>query len=66
MKSDRGDLFTDFDIDVDKNQPKTNRTAQSGMYRVTVEDWVSGKINGGGPEMLMKNMNGNIYVRKAK
>lgn len=66
LKSDRGDIFSDFDIDVDKSQPKATRTNQNGMYRVTIEDWVHGKINGGGPEMMMKNMNGNIYVRKAK
>ncbi|GAB4010052.1 hypothetical protein GCM10028808_20080 [Spirosoma migulaei] len=66
LKSDRGDIYSDFDIDVDKNQPKVNRTSQSGMYQVKIEDWVYGKINGGGPEVMMKNMNGNIYIRKAK
>jgi len=29
------------------------------------DDWVYGKINGGGPEMMMKNMQGDIYVKKA-
>lgn len=66
LKSDRGDIFSDFDIDVDKNQPKVNRTSQSGMYQVKIDEWVYGKINGGGPEVMMKNMNGNIYIRKAK
>ncbi|MCK8495677.1 DUF4097 family beta strand repeat-containing protein [Spirosoma sp. RP8] len=66
LKSDRGDVYSDFDIDVDKGPLKTTRTEKNGMYRVTVEDWVRGKINGGGPEMMMKNMNGNIYIRKAK
>ncbi|GAB3513008.1 DUF4097 family beta strand repeat-containing protein [Spirosoma knui] len=66
IKSDQGDVFSDFDIDIDKSQPKVNRTSQSGMYRVSVDDWVQGKINGGGPEIMMKNMHGNVYVRKAK
>ena len=66
LKSDMGEMFTDFDIDADKTQPKSNRTNQNGMYRVNVENWVYGKINGGGPELMMKNMNGNIYIRKAK
>ena len=66
LKSDNGDIFSDFDIDVDKSQPKTTRTNQSGMYRVSVDDWVYGKINNGGPEVMMKNMQGNIYVRKSK
>lgn len=65
-RSDRGDIYSDFDIDVEKNQPKTTRTSQSGMYRVSIEDWVYGKINGGGPEVMMKSMQGSIYVRKEK
>ena len=36
------------------------------MYQLKLDDWIIGKINGGGPEVLMKNMNGNIYVRKNK
>jgi hypothetical protein len=66
LKSDRGDIFSDFDIAIDKRQPQASRSNQSGMYRVTIEDWVYGKINGGGPEVMMKSMNGSIYVRKAK
>ncbi|WP_338874075.1 DUF4097 family beta strand repeat-containing protein [Spirosoma sp. SC4-14] len=66
LKSDQGDIYSDFDIDVDKSLPKSSRSEKNGMYRVTVEEWVKGKINGGGPEMMMKNMHGNIYVRKAK
>ena len=66
MRSDRGEMFTDFDLAVDRSQPKINKTSESGMYRLTVDDWVYGKINGGGPEMMMKNMNGNIYIKKAK
>ncbi len=66
VKSDRGDVFSDFDIDIDKKQPQATRSAQSGMYRVTIEDWVYGKINGGGPEIMMKSMQGSIYIRKGK
>lgn len=66
LKSDRGDIYSDFDIDIEKAQPKGTRSSDSGMYRVTVENWVYGKINGGGPEVMMKSMQGSIYVRKAK
>lgn len=66
LKSDRGEIFSDYDVDVDKTQPKTVKTAKEGLYKVIVSDWVQGKVNGGGKEVMMKNMNGNIYVRKAK
>ncbi len=66
LKSDMGEMYTDFDMETDKSQAKVNRTSQGGMYRVNTDAWIYGKINGGGPEMMMKNMNGNIYIRKAK
>lgn len=66
LKADRGDVFTDFDVDVDKTTPKMNKTREDHMYKISIEDWVYGKIGGGGPEMMMKNMFGSIYIRKAK
>ncbi|GAB3315315.1 hypothetical protein GCM10027299_04380 [Larkinella ripae] len=66
LKSDQGDIFSDFDVDVDKSQAKATRSNQDGMYKVSIDDWVQGKVNGGGREVMMKNMHGNIYIRKAK
>jgi DUF4097 and DUF4098 domain-containing protein YvlB len=66
IKSDRGEVFTDFDMEIEKRNQKEEKRNASGVYRVSIDDWVYGKINGGGPEMLFKNMNGNIYIRKAK
>lgn len=66
VKSDRGDVFTDFDMTVDQTKPKSTVTNEGNMHRIAIEDWVYGKINGGGPEFMMKNMQGNIYIRKAK
>ncbi len=66
LKTDMGEMYTDFDIETDRSQAKVNRTNQNGMYRVSTDSWIYGKINGGGPEIMMKNMNGNIYIRKAK
>ncbi|WP_259015851.1 DUF4097 domain-containing protein [Emticicia fluvialis] len=66
VKSDRGEVYSDFDIDVDKTAPKSNKTAQNGMYKVNIEDWIQGKVNAGGSEIMMKNMHGNIYIRRAK
>jgi DUF4097 and DUF4098 domain-containing protein YvlB len=66
IKSDRGDIFTDFDMAVDNSRPKVEQKSSSGTYRVSIDEWVYGKINGGGPEMLFKNMHGNIYIRKNK
>lgn len=66
IRTDQGQVFSDFDMTTDASQPKATKTAKDGMYRITIEDWIHGKIDGGGPEIMMKNMNGNIYIRKAK
>jgi hypothetical protein len=66
LKSDRGDIYTDFDVITEQRKPHVTKGSKAGMYSLKLEDWVYGKVNGGGPEMLMKNMNGNIYIRKAK
>jgi hypothetical protein len=65
LKSDNGDVFSDFDIDIDKTPAKVDKITEPGMYKIRKDDWVYGKINGGGPEMMMKNMQGDIYVKKA-
>jgi hypothetical protein len=64
--SDRGEVYTDFEIVKEKTQPVVNKKSDGGLYKVTIEDLITGKVNGGGPEIMIKNMNGNIYVRKKK
>ena len=64
LKSDNGEIFSDFDVVVDKTPGKTEKTSSPGMYKIKKDDWVYGKINGGGAEMLMKNMQGDIYLKK--
>ena len=73
VKTDSGELFTDFDIAADKTrpdatpQPKPNPNATASgqpKFKLYNSGWVYGKINQGGPEIMMKNMQGNIYIRK--
>lgn len=66
IKSDQGEIYSDFDVDVEKGVQQATKTAKDGMYKVSIEDWVKGKVNGGGSEIMMKNMNGNIFLRKTK
>jgi hypothetical protein len=51
-------------MEIDKSQPKVNKTTDKGLYKINIDDWVYGKTNGGGPQIMMKSMMGNIYVRK--
>ncbi|NAS10386.1 DUF4097 family beta strand repeat-containing protein [Poritiphilus flavus] len=62
-KSDMGEIYTDFDMAIAKQEPNVEKSTSSGVYKVKVEQWVRGTINGGGPEMLFKSFNGNIMIK---
>lgn len=64
MKTARGEVYSGFDFTVEKNKPVTKTEKKSGTYKVYLDDWVRGNINGGGPEIMIKNYNGDIYLRK--
>lgn len=66
MKTDQGEIFTDFDMAFE--QPSSDALKPTkfsgGGSKVHLDNWTYGKVNGGGPEVLFKNFNGNIYIRK--
>lgn len=64
LKTERGEIFTGFDVNLVKTGPVQKKEEKSGTYRVTIDDWVKGDVNGGGPEFTMKNYNGDILIRK--
>jgi hypothetical protein len=66
LKTDMGSIYTDFDVITDKSAPKVTKSTKDGMYSLKMDEWVYGKINGGGPEIMVKTMNGSIYIKKAK
>lgn len=68
VKTDRGDIFSDFDIEIDKTTSKIQSISEKekGLYKIKKDDWTSGKINGGGSETRIKTMNGDIFIRKIK
>lgn len=64
MKTDQGEIYTGFDVNLIKSGPVQKKETKSGTYKVVIDDWVKGDINGGGPEFVMKNYNGDILIRK--
>ncbi|PIQ22789.1 MAG: hypothetical protein COW65_01125 [Cytophagales bacterium CG18_big_fil_WC_8_21_14_2_50_42_9] len=66
LKTDNGEIFTDFAIAMDKSAKAVQKENLSSGQRIYLDKWMYGLINGGGPEMLFKNFNGNIYIRKTK
>ena len=65
MKSEWGEIYTDFDMNIDRSgEGEVNTSSDSDSYKVSVNNWIYGNINGGGPEYLFKSMRGDIYIRK--
>ncbi len=67
MKTDNGDIYTDFDVKLDSSAAKPtiedNRKA-GGKYRVRLDKGTYGSINGGGPLFQFTTFNGRIMIRK--
>jgi len=66
LKAEQGDVFSDFDVTIEKGETKAEKQNGEHMYKIAIEDWVYGSVNGGGPEIMMKTTNGSVYVRKEK
>lgn len=68
MKSEFGAMYTDFDMDVQREEKVRNgdnlHTNVSVPYRVSVHEWISAEVNEGGPEYRFNTLRGNIYIRK--
>jgi hypothetical protein len=64
MKTQQGEIFTGFDVSLVKSGPVQKKDEKSGTYKVIIDDWVKGDVNGGGAEFTMKTYNGDVYVRK--
>ena len=67
MKTEEGQIFTDFDIRLTPSQQKKeeDERKEGGGYRVFFEKATLGLINGGGVEIQLTAYEGNIYIRKA-
>jgi hypothetical protein len=68
MKTDNGDVYSDFDIKLEAatNRMEEDARKEGGKYRLKVEKAMYGLISGGGPEMQFATFNGDIYIRRGK
>ncbi|MGB6867250.1 MAG: hypothetical protein WBE11_16325, partial [Candidatus Aminicenantaceae bacterium] len=68
MKSEMGDVYSDFDIQLKQAPQKAveDERKEGGGYKISFEKAVYGSINGGGPEFQFKTYHGDIFIRKAK
>ena len=64
MRSDNGEIYTDFDVQLSTSPARVEQQRQGGKYRLEVEQEVRGTVGGGGPEVQLRTFNGDIYLRK--
>jgi DUF4097 and DUF4098 domain-containing protein YvlB len=70
MRTDNGEIWTDFDVQVRANPSTAASTvdnrSRGGRLRIEIDRSIFGTINGGGPDFTFQTLNGNIYIRKLK
>jgi len=69
LKSQQGDIYSDFDVSLKPAPQKPAEEAVKsgkGKYRISFDRFLTGAINGGGPEFTFNTFNGDIYIRKGK
>jgi DUF4097 and DUF4098 domain-containing protein YvlB len=68
MKSQQGEIYSDFDIALKPVPQKAEEVSKSGKgkYRISFEKHIYGAINGGGPEYAFNTFNGDVFIRKGK
>ncbi len=66
LKSSYGQVYSDFDVALEKRAAPATRTGQQGPARLSTDAWTYGTLNGGGAEITLQTMNGDILLHKAK
>jgi hypothetical protein len=64
VKTEQGSIYSDFDMQLKSTGPVQKSDTKNGVYKVVVDEWNRGDINGGGSEITMRNYNGDVILRK--
>jgi hypothetical protein len=64
LRSDQGDVFTDFDFQV--TPAPSGGVRKGGRFSIDVNRSVYGTVNGGGPDVELRTFHGTVILRKAK
>lgn len=64
LDSGRGEIVSDFELDMKPSKPLIERNERRGGVSVHMENVVVATINGGGPVIRVKTLNGNVKLSK--
>jgi hypothetical protein len=65
VSSQRGDIYSDFELAA-QGHAGARETRKSGKRHLELDQEMQGTIGGGGPEILFKTFNGDIYIRRGR
>jgi DUF4097 and DUF4098 domain-containing protein YvlB len=65
VRSDRGEIYSDFEIAA-HGHAVTRESRRGGKRHIEVEQEMQGTIGGGGPDILFKTFNGDIFIRRGR
>ena len=66
IDSAEGEIESDYELDVKASKPTVERSEGRRGASVRVEDVVVATVNGGGPVIKMKTLNGNVRIGRPK
>jgi DUF4097 and DUF4098 domain-containing protein YvlB len=67
LRTDNGDMFTDFDIPAGPSRPAPRGGRQGdGRFRFEIERAILANLNGGGPDIELRSFNGRVTLRRGK
>lgn len=65
LDSSQGEILSDFDVEVQPSKPTIERDDRQDGVSVRVENTIVALVNGGGPVIRLKTLNGDINIRQA-
>ena len=63
MKSEKGDIYTDFDVTMNAVNKET-KSSRSGKKQIKIGGWMTGQFGSGGKEYLFNTYHGDIIIQK--
>ena len=66
LRNDHGEVYSDFELKVQSTPQIEQGSRENGRYRVKFERSMTADLNGGGPEISFRSVNGKIKIRQKK
>ncbi|MEM7082262.1 MAG: hypothetical protein AAF465_05970 [Pseudomonadota bacterium] len=64
LDTSNGEVYSDFDVDVEPSKPVVKRKDDARGAAIRIESVIIANVNGGGPVVRMKGLQGDIYIEK--